>query len=1133
MAKLTNNERIAKAMELLQKTLSAHVAGELQKAFGAGWLGQIAPELRARAPAWDAAGALNILAHTAMFKHALGRDGMSYVHELGEARNRWAHQEVFSTDDTERALDTARRLLEKAGDAKGAEELAAMKADLSRAALDRKISNVRRSAQYQVVNGQITGGLSPWREVVTPHGDVLGENFNDAEFAADLWQVAFGGGRSAAAEYNDPVEFFRRTFLTESLRRLLRGALARLAGRGGDPVVQLQTNFGGGKTHSMLALWHLFSGVAPRDLPGLEDLADEAGAVAKNIRRVVLVGTKISASGLDPKPDGTRVRTLWGELAWQLGGREAYEMVRADDENATNPGARLDALLREHGPALILIDEWVAYARELPDKGGGRDLPGGDFETQFTFAQALTEAVAAAGNALLVVSLPASDSAGHGDEIELGGPRGRTALSRLDNVVRRKAGAWQPASAEESFLIVRRRLFEPLTADNALKCDMTARAFAELYRAQRQDFPPECAEAGYERRLREAYPVHPEVFTRLYTDWGGMAKFQRTRGVLRLMAGVIRTLWHNDDTNPLILPAHLPVAVLQGEWLRYLPEPWTAIIGSEVDGADALPARLDAANPNLGRFSACRRATRTVFLGSAPQAGASNRGVEDRRVKLGCVMPGETPAVIGDALRHLGNAATFLHQDGTRSWFDTAPTLNRMAAERAEALRRNPDAIAGEIRAHVSADIQRARGEFAKIHEFPASPGDVPDEMEARLVVVPPPGVHTRGKTGANGGERSPAVAAAAGILERRGNAPRVFQNTLVFLAVDAQRLAEVEDAARLFLAWKSIAGDAVPLELTPRNKAEAERNRDKAGAAIAPKLEEAFCWLLVPWQKSATEAVMWAEHRLSGAEGLAARVSKKLRTRDVDALCGKLGAAALRREMDNVPLWRGGDDGAGGAAHVSVRQLAEDFAGYLYLPRLKGPEVLLDAVVSGVEDGDLLWAENGFAYADEYDAEKKRYLGLTHGKRISLPPDGGDGLVVKGCAATAQIAADAEAARRRGEGGAVSDPDGVSGGRGNGGIGGAKPAGGGSQPPPPAEKIWRHFHGTAELPATANVRIEAGRIYDEIIKHLAANPNTGVTVTLEIAADFGGAPDGAGAGVKRTVSENAATLKFKHAEWE
>ena len=127
------------------------------------------------------------------------------------------------------------------------------------------------------------------------------------------------------------------------------------------------------------------------------------------VRRVVLVGNRISPGNPVEKPDGTVVRTLWGELAYQLGGRDAFERVRADDEKATNPGDALRELFNEYGPCVVLIDEWVSYARQLHDEG---DLPAGTFETQFTFAQALTESIKLTGNCLLVISLPASDTSG-------------------------------------------------------------------------------------------------------------------------------------------------------------------------------------------------------------------------------------------------------------------------------------------------------------------------------------------------------------------------------------------------------------------------------------------------------------------------------------------------------------------------------------------------------------------------------------------------------------------------------------------------------------------------------------------------------------------------------------------------
>src|SRR5690606_35053947 len=250
------------------------------------------------------------------------------------------------------------------------------------------------------------------------------------------------------------------------------------------------------------------------------------------------------------------VRTLWGELAWQLGfgaggleeARRAYERVRADDEHATNPGDTLRALFNDYGPCLVLIDEWVAYARQLHEQGG---LPGGSFETQFSFALALPESAKLAKRCLLVISLSASDPAtahAHADDVEVGGTRGREALQRLQNVIGRVESSWRPASAEVGFEIVRRRLFEPMTDPQQFRDrDVVARAFGDLYRTQHAEFPLECRAPDYERRIQAAYPIHPEVFDRLYTDWSTLVKFQRTRGVLRLMAAVIHSLWEAGD----------------------------------------------------------------------------------------------------------------------------------------------------------------------------------------------------------------------------------------------------------------------------------------------------------------------------------------------------------------------------------------------------------------------------------------------------------------------------------------------------------------------------------------------------------------------------------------------------------
>jgi predicted AAA+ superfamily ATPase len=1098
---MTNQERVGKAMDLLRVGLAPFVEREVQSAVKAGTVRMDAVRRFAEDPMlgskpiaqWDAAGLLKLMWETwnDVFKRTLGFAERSLVSELRDVRNKWAHQNPFSSDDADRALDSMGRLL-AAVSAPQADEVGKMKMELRRLIFDEQMRGEKRKAGGSLIEPAAAGNLKPWREVVTPHADVASGRYQQAEFAADLWQVHLGEGSD---EYRKPAEFFRRTFLTESLKRLLVGGVQRLSGRGGDPVVQLQTNFGGGKTHSMLALYHLFGGAAPGELAGIDAVLAEAGVkTLPKAKRVVLVGNKISPGNPVTKPDGTVVRTLWGEIAYQLGGAKAFARIASDDEKATSPGDVLRELFVEYGPCLVLVDEWVAYARQLHDQS---DLPAGSFETQFTFAQALTESAKLAKNCLLVVSLPASDTAGsphtQADDVEVGGIRGREALDRLRNVVGRVESSWRPATAEEGFEIVRRRLFEPIAGNMFKQRDLTARAFADLYQAQAAEFPPECRSGDYERRIQAAYPIHPEIFDRLYTDWSTLVKFQRTRGVLRLMAAVIHSLWEKGDRSPLILPSTVPIddPRVQFELTRYLSDNWVPIIEKDVDGPNSLPLRIDGEVPNLGKVSATRRVARTIYLGSAPTAAAAHRGLEDRRVKLGCVMPGETPAVFGDALRRLASAATYLYQDGPRAWYATQPTVTKLAEDRAEQLKRDPDKVAAELEARLRADLKRA-GDFSRIHPMPRSGADVPDDYDARLVVLPAEHGYTKESGNA-------AETAAKAILESRGNAPRLYRNTLVFLAADKVRLQDLDEALRKYLAWSSIVAEKEALNLDPHQTRQAETQKQAADGAVTARLPETYQWLLVPEQSTPQVPVVWQASRLTGSDALAVRASKKLRSDEL--LISSLGSTILRKHLDDVPLWRGD--------HVAVKQLVDDFARYLYLPRLAGPEVLVQAIRDGL--ALLTWRADTFGYAESYDEGASRYRGLHGGHGVSVSADSA-GFLVKPDVASKQL--DAETPPPE-----VPTPSVGPG----GGEPGPRPGPGETPPAPPAAQQLRRFHGSVRVDST-RVGRDAGRIADEVIAHLAGQMGAEVTVTIEIEARL---PNGATDQLVRTVTENSRTLKF------
>ena len=335
-------------------------------------------------------------------------------------------------------------------------------------------------------------------------------------------------------------------------------------------------------------------------------------------------------------------------MAWLLGGPQGYAYVAKADANRTPPGDALAKLLAAHAPAVILIDEWVAYARSLV---GRDDLAGGTFDDQFTFAQLLTEAVKATSGVLLVISIPASETGDAADKVvagnaeEVGGTHGLEALKRLQNVVRRVADQWRPASSAEAYQIVKQRLFKQPDAAALASINATARAYVEMYRKYTDDFSREARDTAYEDRIKRTYPVHPELFDRLYEEWSSLERFQRTRGVLRLMSTVIHALWAGEDASPLIMPGSILLATanVNAELTQYLQDSWKAIIDADVDGTNSEPARIDKEKPLFGQRSLTKRLARTVFFGAAPTIGSAHKGLETQRVFLGTAIPGDVP----------------------------------------------------------------------------------------------------------------------------------------------------------------------------------------------------------------------------------------------------------------------------------------------------------------------------------------------------------------------------------------------------------------------------------------------------------------------------------------------------------
>lgn len=1113
MAGISNHDRMGKALDLVAEGVTPFVKRELQTSYQGTWRDQLMSRFSderdldqwlASDKPWDPHLLFKVMLGlwNEVFRRTLGQSDRSLVFELRDFRNQWAHRKPVSMDDALRCMDSAERLL-SAISAPQASQMNNERMRLLRERFQQEKRDERKKASLPGLEGQPASHLKSWREIVTPHEDVASGRFQQAEFAADLWQVYRG---EAKEEYGDAVRFFSRTYMTDGLKDLMTNALKRLCQDSGDPIVELQTNFGGGKTHSMLALFHLFSGTPFAKMQGVEDLARELKIEQEHfaLRRAVLVGIRIAPGQPSKKADGTLVHTLWGELAWQLAGKDGYERVRQADESASNPGEALHQLIAECSPCLILVDEWVAYARQLHDAG---TLCGGSFETQFTFAQNLTETVKNVDQAMLVVSIPASDTSGKESsgytDIEVGGERGEQALHRLKNVIGRTESAWRPASQEESYHIVRRRLFNDIQDAKLFRArDAVIEAFSEMYGQQAQEFPSRCRESEYKRRMHACYPIHPDLFDRLYNDWSSLERFQRTRGVLRLMASVIHCLWDSQDASLMIMPASIPIddSRVQPELTRYLTNNWVPVIERDVDGPNAISRRIDQENPNLGRCSAARRVARTIYMASAPTATTKHKGADDQHVKLGCVMPGESAAIFGDALRRLSDSAMHLYVDKNRYWFDTQPTVQRLARDRANSFK--PEMVREQVVELLQAQ-GRNRADFVRVHVCPSASSDVVDERSTRLVILGPDAPYERNR------DDAPALEAARDILENRGNSPRQYRNTLVFLAAETRLVQSLNEAVRMVMAWQSINADKGEdgLDLAPGQARQVAAQLKTAENTAVQRLMETYRWLLVPGKATKTEReIQWSAAQVTGQDELTTRASKRL-VRD-QSLYTVMNGTVLKTEIDMVPLWEGN--------HVKVRDLAEHFAKLPYLPRLRDESVLVEAIADGT--GLLTWQSDTFAYADRYDEEANRYAGLRTGTSVA-PPIDGEGVLVK-----SKVAADQLARELTKEEAATGNEDVADLNVQEAEVNGIQADGAAeldlphAKPPEP-----KRFFGTVSIDA-GRMNRDAGKIAEEVVQHLVKQLGSEVDVTIEIAArsDKGYSQD-----IVRIVSENARALKF------
>ncbi|RLG35314.1 hypothetical protein DRN98_01510 [Methanosarcinales archaeon] len=602
--------------------------------------------------------------------------------------------------------------------------------------------------------------MDNWYDIVEPHQDIKDGDFDESVFAADLGNVVL---QSAPADYTDPYLFFKKTYLTDGLKNLLLKVNNKLKNGKGASVIEIKTEFGGGKTHALISIYHyLKNGEKIKNLlPDGCDLTDAGVAV--------IVGTH-----LDPvnghKRDGLTIRTLWGEIAYQLGGVKGYHEFEESDRLRVSPGKeKLKSFLEEHEPFVLLIDETLEYIT----KAKGVEFAESTLGSQtLAFLQELTETVSSLERGMMLVTLPSSRIEDYTKESD-------ESFARLDKIFGRIESFETPVRGEEIYSIITRRLFSK-TVDEARRNEVLHRYF-ELYQQHGDELPAKVREKEYLRRMELSYPFHPEVIDILNEKWSTFPSFQRTRGVLRLLANVVEDLYRKEKNIDLILPSDIGMDAqsVRQEFLKHIGVEYEGVIVSDISGHDAKSLMLD--RENRGWKHLAERISTSIFMYSF-SADKSERGATLEYIKLATLHTDTIPSMVTEVLQKLDRTLWYLNEKGGMYHFSKIPNLNRMILDKKE---RYNESYEDEMRSV----LQKEAGKAFITYLWPRSSEDVPDNRDIKLVILHP-----------NADENTPSK-----WLDKRGSTFRTYKNTMIFAMADPRGYGYLKEQIKEYLALSEI----------------------------------------------------------------------------------------------------------------------------------------------------------------------------------------------------------------------------------------------------------------------------------------------------------------------------------------
>jgi predicted AAA+ superfamily ATPase len=677
--------------------------------------------------------------------------------------------------------------------------------------------------------------LQAWFQNVLPHKDIEQGRLDESVFAANLAEVATGKGREI---YSNSELFFQKTYPTNGLKLIAQRVIKGLNG-GQDSenrVISLQTGFGGGKTHTLISLYHiaksgkdLSSSIYARELLlGTMPTFERANtAVFTNTTNDPTQGRTV---------DGIIIRTIWGELAYQLGGREAYELIRANDEGRTAPKGLFKSVLQKCVPALILIDELADYCVSASAiKVGGSTLN----DQTISFMQELTEAVASTDQCVMIATLPAS-----AQEVAAS-PESAQILATLENRIARIGAALKPVEDEEIFEVVRRRLFEDLGSHSEM--DKVVKEYQKIYTSLGQELPSYATKSEYGARMRKAYPFHPELIDMFRLRWASNHAFQRTRGVLRLLAGIVSDLWNRRQSltgsQYLIHTSDVVfqnVDALTAQITMLNGAGWNTVIAADIAGSSANATRVDEKSPDLGKYQLTQGIAATLLLGTFGSRG-QNKGVSIAELKLCMVKPKSfSHNDINGAIDKFEAVAHYLYYNSSSSssqsegqkkyWFDTTPNINILVNEAKRDIQDNV----------IETELLRRLKELTK-NNFPfdviIDPStDIIERDKLTLILLNP---------------NYTALASAADMPEntrnfiqriatKKGNSERIYRNTILFLVCSEMGSNKLKEETRSYLACQTVSREYAS-QLSKEQRADISQRIEDANKSIESNLASAY----------------------------------------------------------------------------------------------------------------------------------------------------------------------------------------------------------------------------------------------------------------------------------------------------